>query len=77
VDDDIHTEGNGTDDRDDYNDHDFDDTIIVDDEVASALSLAPDGHMGKIMMKNDLFFGFYSFNLRPVRFIVIIYNHQC
>jgi len=47
VDDDIDTEGNGTYDSDDYKDEDFDDTIIVDDEVASALSLVPNARSGE------------------------------
>jgi len=44
VEDDIHTQGNDTDDRDDYNDDHVDDTIFVDDEVVSALSLVPNPH---------------------------------
>ena len=47
MDDDINTDGNGTDDSDDYNDDNFDDTIIVDDKVASALSLASNAHSGE------------------------------
>ena len=47
MDDDIETEGNGTDDSNDNEDDDFDDTIIVDDEVVSALSLAPNPRSGE------------------------------
>ena len=41
----------------------------------SHLRLTPT--VGKIMIKYDLFFGFYSVNMRPVRFIVIIDKHRC
>jgi len=44
---DIDTEGNGTNDSDDYNDGDFDDNIIVDNEVVSALLLVPNGRSGE------------------------------
>ena len=47
VDDYNDTEGNGTNDSDEYNDDDFNDTIIVDNEVASALSCAPNARSGK------------------------------
>jgi len=47
VDDNKDTEGNVTDDSDDYNDDDFNDTIIVDHEVASALSLTPQASSGE------------------------------
>jgi len=47
VDDDLDTEGHGTSDRDDYNDDDFDNTIFVDDKVASALSLVPNASTGE------------------------------
>jgi len=47
MDDDIHTEGNGTHDSDNYNNDHFNDTIIVDDKVASALSLAPTARCGE------------------------------
>jgi len=47
VDHNIDTEGNVSDDSDDYNDGDFNDTIIVDNKVASALSLAPNTRSGE------------------------------
>jgi len=47
VHDDIDTEVNGTNNSDDYNDDDFDETIIVDDKVASPLSLGRNAFSGE------------------------------
>jgi len=47
VDDDIDTKGNGTDDSNNYNNYDFDNTIIVENEVALTLSHAPNAPIGE------------------------------
>jgi len=74
---DIDMEGNGTDDSDNYNNRHFDDTIIIDKRWRQLSQLPLTPGVGKLMMKYYLFFRFYSFNPRPVRFIIIIYNYQC